>query len=201
MEEGAFVETTMYDAKDKKTGKVTYEVISKVVEGENMTVTVKTTSYDKKDEEVFTGEMEMACVDGVFVIDMRSYLDPASMSGMGEMEMTMDATNLEIPANLEVGQSLPDGFIELNFETGGMSIMGMKMYIIDRKVEAKEEITTPAGTFTCYLISQTSEIKAMMKMVTTNKEWYAKDVGVVKSETYNKKGKLTGYSLLTDYKP
>jgi len=194
------METTMYNTKDKVEGKVTYEVLSKTVDGDNMTVTVKSTSFDKKNEEVFTGEMEMACLDGVFVIDMKNYLDPASMSGMGEMEMAMDATNLEIPADLQVGQTLPDGSIKVDFDTGGVSVMGMTMYITDRKVEAMEDITTPAGTFTCFLISQTFEMKTIMKIVSTSKEWYALYVGVVKSETYNKKGKLTGYTLLTDYK-
>ena len=200
MEEGAFMETTSYDAKDKVTGKMNYLVLSKTVEGNNMAVTVKTTTFDKKDKEVHSGEMEMACVDGVFIIDMKNYLDPESMGDMGEMEVSIDATNLEIPADLQVGQTLPDGYIKINFETGGMSMMGMTVNIIDRTVEAIEDVTTPAGTFTCHIISQTIETKAIMKIVAKSKEWYAKDVGVVKSESYNKKGKLTGYSILTDFK-
>jgi len=42
-------------------------------------------------------------------------------------------------------------------------------------------------------------MKTIMKMETSSTEWFSKEVGMVKSESYNKKGKLISYSLLTAY--
>ena len=40
----------------------------------------------------------------------------------------------------------------------------------------------------------------MGDILTKGVEWYAKDVGLVKSETYDSKGKLVGTSLLSLFK-
>ena len=77
--------------------------------------------------------------------------------------------------------------------------MKIKMDIIDRKVEAMETITTPAGTFETYKITSKSIMKNQMGISMTfefdNVEWLAKEVGVVKSESF-RKGKSNGYTLL-----
>ena len=39
----------------------------------------------------------------------------------------------------------------------------------------------------------------IMNIEGSSKEWYAEGVGVVRSESYNKNGKLTGYSELTKF--
>ena len=71
--------------------------------------------------------------------------------------------------------------------------------IYNRKVDAEESLKTPAGTFNCVKISQSQHLKAMISMDTNSIEWYAEGVGLVRSESYNKKGKLMGYSLLTAF--
>jgi hypothetical protein len=81
-------------------------------------------------------------------------------------------------------------------DMGGMK-MNMTVDITNRKVNAKESITTPAGTFNCYAISSNSETKMGLKMMFEIKEWVAEGMGVIKSETYNKNGKLMGYTELT----
>ena len=69
----------------------------------------------------------------------------------------------------------------------------------DRKVEKREDITTSAGTFNCIVISQTISTKMMVRIKASSKECYAENVGMVRSESYNKKGKLLGYSELTKF--
>ncbi len=78
--------------------------------------------------------------------------------------------------------------------------MNMNVIIENRKVEAKETITTPAGTFECYKIS--SEISSKVAFVNQkfkSVDWFAKGVGMVRTETYDKKGKLESYALLTKF--
>jgi hypothetical protein len=77
--------------------------------------------------------------------------------------------------------------------------MAMGVEMKDRIVEGMETITTPAGTFECYIISY--EVKTRMGLNKTNtaKQWIAKGFGLVKQEDYNKKGKVISSSLLTAF--
>ncbi|MCB0580266.1 MAG: hypothetical protein KDD10_13265, partial [Phaeodactylibacter sp.] len=59
------------------------------------------------------------------------------------------------------------------------------------KVEAFEAVTTPAGTFECVKI--TEDVDSKMAFVNTtgkNKSWYAKNIGLVRQEVFDEKGKL-----------
>lgn len=86
-----------------------------------------------------------------------------------------------------------------------MTMTSTDMYLKNRKVEKKEDITTPAGTFACYKITydMDMDMKVMginRKMNSTGAEWVAEGVGIVKTATYDKKGEIESYTLLTNYK-
>lgn len=52
-------------------------------------------------------------------------------------------------------------------------------------------MTTPAGTFECVKI--TEDVDSKMAFVNTtgkNKSWYAKNIGLVRQEVFDEKGKL-----------
>ncbi|HAH58211.1 MAG TPA: hypothetical protein DCL86_08700, partial [Bacteroidales bacterium] len=114
--------------------------------------------------------------------------------------VTVDASDLAFPSRMEVGQTLPDGSVSMKV-SGGMAMLNMTVNIINRKVEAFESITVPAGTFDCYKITYDTDVKSIVKVTTTTAEWIAKNVGMVRSETYDKKGKLTGYTVLSKFIP
>ena len=76
--------------------------------------------------------------------------------------------------------------------------MNISVTISDRKVVAEETLNTPAGEFDCAVLEQTVSTKMMMSIIMESKEWYTPGVGMIKSESY-RKGKLTGYSLLTAF--
>jgi hypothetical protein len=61
-------------------------------------------------------------------------------------------------------------------------------------------VTTPAGTFECYKLSFDSEVKTILKMTTKSVQWIAKNVGAVKTETFDKNGKSLGTTELTDFR-
>ena len=59
------------------------------------------------------------------------------------------------------------------------------------KCLAEENITVEAGTFRCYKVSQKTNSSVMgIKTEGITLTWYAKGVGAVKTETYDKKDKL-----------
>lgn len=91
-----------------------------------------------------------------------------------------------LPSEMKVGQSVPAG--RINIKVKGV---GAAFVITDRKVVAIEDVTTPAGTFHTYKLEEDQTNKVLIsnktfKIVT----WYAKNIGCVKQEVYDKKGKL-----------
>ena len=69
--------------------------------------------------------------------------------------------------------------------------------ITDRTVEALEDITVPAGIFEAYKINSKMSAKAsIINKTSTSSEWLVKGIGMVKSESYDKKGELESYTEL-----
>ena len=194
---GAKWELTNYTAKDKPTGKITYELLDKIVNGNDVTFKVKTTTIDKKNEVVFTNIFEAKCIDGIFDMNMAVKIDGSQLKANNEMDVAVDATKFEIPnMDAAAGTTLADGSLTVKVGTGPMN-MNMTVSITDRIVESREQMTTPAGTFDCIVLSQNVSTKMIIHVKAKSKEWYAENVGLIRSESFNKKGKLMGYSLLT----
>ena len=196
---GSVREMKTYTDKDKLTGRMVQEVLSKNVSGSDVDITVRTTVYDDKDVAAGTHDVEVKCENGVFKIDMSDYLSNL-LQAYQSMEVEMKGDNLTVPSKLSVGETLPDASVRIIVRSSGLQIMDMTVTIMNRKVEARENMTTEAGTFDCYKISYDVDSKTkLMHMTTKTVEWMAADVGIVRSESYNKKGKLASYSVLTKF--
>ncbi|ETN96646.1 acyl-CoA dehydrogenase [Zhouia amylolytica AD3] len=100
---------------------------------------------------------------------------------------------------MRVGQELPDSTMEMEIMAGSVKMdFGVKSF--NKKVVAEETINVPAGTYDCMVVTEHTETKMMITKKTTSKLWYAKGVGLVKQEEYNKKGDLVGLTVLTNFK-
>lgn len=198
--QGSVREMTSYDKKNKVTGSSVQTVKEIKTSGAKTEWTIGTVSKDEKGKETSSGDLHMSCEGGIFKMDMKNFIDQATMESFEGMEVTMDATDLAFPGDLSVGQSLPDGSISLKVSSSGMVVMNMVIKVYDRKVLALEDITTPAGTFSCYKMTSTVETKNMFTVVAKSTDWMAKNVGSVKTESYDKNGALTGYTVLTSIK-
>lgn len=193
-EEGVKFEMTNYNKKGKKEGVVKYEITSI----EDNVATIKTIIYDAKGKEITTTSYQIMCEGNKISIDFKSMMNQDMFKQYKDMDMDITGTNVELPNDLQVGQSLKDANMNMSIDMGGMK-MNMSIDMINRKVDKKESVTTPAGTFDCFALSYDSEMKMGMKMTFKIKEWISEGVGVVKSESYNKNGKLMGYSELTSF--
>ncbi|NOQ70895.1 MAG: hypothetical protein GQ574_02770 [Crocinitomix sp.] len=188
-----------YNGKDKLQSSDQMTVTDVIESTASTLIKVNMKSFDKKGEEASSTDVEYICEDGVFKISMESMMDSETMEAYKDMEVTMTQTELEIPSDLTVGQDLPDADIEIIISSSGMQIMKMNVKITERKVEAKESMTTSAGTFECYKFSQTTNMKMMFIDKTyKNVDWYTEGIGSVRSETYTENGKLDNYRVLTN---
>ena len=187
----------MYNGKDKLEGSMEYSVADKRTSEDTAIVKLDMTITDTKEESTQLS-YEMACLNGTFYIDMDRMIGPM-LSQVEGMEFEVESSQMEFPSTLNVGDVLPDASINVKASMNGMTIINMTVIVKDRKVSAKETITTPAGTFECYVIEQTTEVQnKMMKRATTSKEWYSPEYGMIRTESYKNNGKLESYSVLTE---
>lgn len=188
----------MKNAKGKIEGIYTQKMISvKESRGETTFELLQTHMDPKDSNKIITQDtISFRCKDNVFYIDMEKYLNQKQMEGFKDIEVKITTNDLIYPPNLSPGMALNNGSISLEIATGVMNI-NMTTNIINRKVEAHENITTPAGTFRCYKISE--DVKSEMGFINVqlhNIAWIVKDIGMIRSESYNKKGKLSSTTEL-----
>jgi len=186
------------DAKGKLTGTVTTTCMDVVNTGNVVLFKLKSEYADGKNSNQSTREFAMKCEDGNFYMDMNSLIDPKSMESFNGMEVKVDANDMVYPSSLSAGQTLPDANITISAGTGGMTLMNMVVAITNRKVAGVESITVPAGTFECYKITYDMETKMMFKINTAVAEYVNMGVGNVKTESFDKKGKIVSTTLLSE---
>jgi hypothetical protein len=194
---GVVYEMTSYNAKDKMVSISEGTILEAQKTDAGFMVKVGTKVFDEKRKEIMSGDYVAKCENDKFYMDMSNIVPQEMLAGMQDMEMEMTGGFMEFPTNPEAGQQLPDADMTLKFMSGGATIMTLTANITDRKVEGFETVTTPAGTFNCVKFSETMNMKMLFKFTAKSITWMAEDVGVVKSESYNEKGKLEGYSLMT----
>ena len=192
--DGAKFEHTLYGNKMKEEGKVVYSVTDDG--GDSVLYTME--MFDKNGTQVGDSSYGMKCEEDGVSIDFKSLMGSSRASHFDNMEVDITGNNIYIPNDLSVGQTLPDAEMEIAI-TGAPIAMKSFMRMYNRTVEGKESITTPAGTFECFIISYDTDMRMGIKSTGKTKQWLAENIGMVKTEDYNKKGKLRSMSLLTAY--
>lgn len=197
---GTTFELSSYSKKDKKVSSASYKVNEVTNTAELTAYDMSVTIRDEKDETINEADYAVECKDGVYRVDVSRMISPQMLAAYEGMEFDVEGTALEFPRNLSVDQTLPGGNCSIKVSSNGLKIMTITCDISERNIVAKESITTPAGTFDCFKLTYSSEVKIGLRIKSTVTEWYAEGVGMVKSETYNKKGKLESYMMLTEFK-
>jgi hypothetical protein len=199
MKVGATWEMKNYDDKDKLTGTTKSKVTKSEGDVSNIVATIWYEMFNAKDVSEATGEYNVKCSNGAFSVNMKNMLNSKSLEAYKDMQVTITGDDVEMPVNPTVGQTLKDA--NLNLIVTGMAMMNMTVKMYNRKVAAIETVTTPAGTFEkCVKITFNVKTHMMFDVEASGTEWYAKGIGMVKSESYDAKGKKTGSSVLNSYK-
>jgi hypothetical protein len=200
--EGMVLTYKSFDKKDKLSGITKYTIEKVNISGSDIDFTYLCESLDNKEKLVFKEEITVHQKGDVMYIDMGNFLNKAAFQQDGEMpaEVEVKGNNMEIPMNPMPGQTLPDATIEMALKMGFMN-MKMSADVTNRKVEAIEDITVTGGSFKCYKFSSDVNTVAMgIKVQAKTTEWFAKGIGTVKTESYDKKGNLSGRTELVEIK-
>ena len=197
------------------TATMTYYVDSMTGDAVNGTAKIKFERAGKQSsDEAINSFIYYKFKDGEFTIDMNAFFeadvlgelidaaagaegieasDEEKKKAIEEMRKLIEISGevRGIPRYPVIG-ALPDYEFVFKFSVMSISVKGT-----ERKITGKEKLTTPAGTFDCFILEETVTTKAMMqKDVEKTVSWYAYGVGLVKENTYDKKGKLVTTTLL-----
>ncbi len=190
------IELTITNNKGKETGKMVYTISDGKKSGSIFTATVNSEFFDSKGKSVNKAVNNVQCENGMMMMDMKMFIPSAQQEQMGTASASASHVYLEYPAGMKVGDQLKDGLFNMDFETGGGLKSSIEISITERKVEAQESITTPAGTWECFKISTKNKITTKIagigipiRMDVT--EWFAPGFGVVKTESKTGKTEIT----------
>jgi len=189
------VELTISNKKGKETGKNIYSITDVKQSGGTTSATIKSEFFNDKGKSISQSTNNIQCNGGMLQMDMKMFANgdqhqSATASG------TSDAAFLEYPAGMKEGDALKDGNFKMDVSSNGNMNSSMEITISDRKVEAKESVTTPAGTWECFRISYKSKIVTKIAGIgipikSSVTEWYAPSFGVVKTESNFGKTEIT----------
>jgi hypothetical protein len=204
LKEGASYTMKSYNHKDKlaSTSKSTVKSAKNTDKG--VEIIMNNVITDNKGKEVSNGEVGLRCEGNVMYLDLRSLMNSQSMAGFENMQIEVENNLMEIPVNLEAGSKLKDAHMKMTISNEGMKIATMDMHITNRMVEGKEKTTTEAGEFNTFKIKYDTEVITTtlfpMKMKGSSIDYFAPEIGTIRTESYDKNGKLTGYTVLTELK-
>ncbi|MGE9311390.1 hypothetical protein ACLOAU_07085 [Niabella sp. CJ426] len=175
----------MYDRKGNQDGKYVYKVSGVAKAGGTTSAKVKSEVFDKKGKSLGGGAGTMQCKSGQLMIDMKMMMNPQQAQQFKNTDVDGKGVFMEYPSSLSVGQSLSDANFNMDMKSESGMMANVTIDVTNRKVEAKEKITTPAGSWDAYKITYDSKIimnmgiAIPMKMQMT--EWFVPDFGIVKS--------------------
>lgn len=204
MTNNAEVQMTMYDANESINGVQTWKISNVSKDGNGFSSTVNSTFVDGKGQEIAKGSGVYKCSDGKLLADMRMSIPRDQMQQVKAGDAQLNEAYLEYPFALSEGMRLPDALFDMDINTSGIPSTA-RFEMKNRQVAGKEKITSDAGSWDAYKITYDASMKIKMigigiPMVMKTTEWFVPDFGIVKSETFSKKGKKLGSSLLTKLK-
>lgn len=200
--ENSGMEFENYNRRDRLQGrqKVTVNKVERT--GGQVVATMNNTIFDERDKELHQSDFLIKCDGNQMLIDIKSLLDPNMLGGFKDMEIVMETNDIVVPGNLAVGQNLPDSEMTMKVRTGNVTFADIKLEMVNRTVEGRESITVPAGTFDCYkitydLLTVTSTMGIPMRVNARVVEYHAANRGPVRSETFDSRDRLQGYTVLS----
>ena len=190
------IEMTVSNKNGKESGKMTYVISNAKKTGSTTTATISSEFVDAKGKSIAKGTNDVKCENGVMQMNMKTFIPAVQMEQMKSGTGSATDVYLEYPANMNVGDQLKDGQFNMDYETAGGMKSSIEVSITERKVEGKESVTTPAGTWECFkitsqnkIVSKIAGIGIPIRMAVT--EWYASGFGVVKTESKTGKTEIT----------
>src|SRR6187401_778166 len=132
------IEMTISNNKGKESGKMTYVVSDSKKNGSSITATINSEFVDAKGKTITKATNNVKCESGVMQMDMKTFIPPAQMEQIKSGEAKATDVYLEYPTNMNVGDQLKDGQLNMDYESTSGLKSSIEINITERKVEGKE---------------------------------------------------------------
>ncbi len=194
---GMYLEYTNYNKKGKVKSVEKHDITNVGNQGDIFVIDISSTYEDAKNKDT-AHNYQLQCEDGNFYIDMSNYMAHQNGDQQGSLEVKATGDFLQFPDNMQAGDILEDGNIDISIGGDDAALVTANMLISNRNVKESVSLTIPAGTFDTYKMSFDYLFTiGFIKIRGKGVEWYVKGIGIVKSESYSKKGKLRWTRELT----
>lgn len=161
-----------------------------VTDENNLSITTASQSMDEKKKELFSQPITMT----VHIRNGVVQFDPASMAGKLMEGISITGDSFMLPADASVGMALNDYNVTVN-----MGAIKNTTSFTNVKVSGKETLNVGGKAIECLIVENEASTKVMgIKQQSTQKTWFARNIGQVKMEMYNKKGKLMSIQELIE---
>ena len=181
-----------YVGKEKEKGTTMACYVNKIVTNKAK----NNTSYTRFDWS-YDGKQTVCAEDLAFGPYIDSDSDPAKYDTAARTAMREELkfkgdNSLILKEHAKGGESMPDRSYSLI-----VNMLKNEITISGAAYMGEERVSTTAGKFDCIKISYLKRTKVLLKSTTHRiTEWYAEGIGLVKSESFDMKGKPAGKTLL-----
>jgi len=197
-EEGSMVEMTNYNGKGKVESVGQTTILKKEVSSGDVILTARLFELSNDNKDTVDIEYTCGCINGTFEVGLFTGLSTESLGGLLEV----GGDKLDIPSNPNEGDVLEDKQVIVKIgasEEMENGLLNMKYNFTNRKVEEVGSMKTKAGEFKFIKMSYDLSTRFIVPVNYHVIEWYSTEVGLIRSEMYNKKGKLMSSSEITGY--
>ena len=184
------LEYVNYDKKGEPAGKTLLHITVVDDIDNGLEAQVESTILDDQDEVLSEGAYQVQCVGNELRMDISNVMSPELTASFSHLEVTLSGDPFTLPAEWESGQALPDATNRLQAGSEGLKLMDITIQATNRKIEAEETLKTQAGSFETIRLEYDLSMKMIINKSFRIIQWYAPNVGIVRSESYNKKGKM-----------
>ena len=175
------------------------------VSGNDITViyTVQILDRNRKpDSKAGEREYSVKINAGVLEFELKNMMD--AFFAAQNMNYTLTDSKLFIPSGMAPGSKLRDAWMKIVVNVPIIGSVTADVAMTDIVCAGIETVTVPAGTFEAYKVTQTSTTvtKGWIKptVINTGVTWYVRGIGVVKTISYDDKGKVESSAELHELK-
>jgi len=199
---GKGVQLQTYNSRGKITGTVDYIIDSVSSADSTKTAFIRSSSLDQKGNEISVMEYRYKCNGTELRIDPLSMINPEHIEPYKEMEFEVENDDVIIPSSMKTNQKLKDAGCLMKIYEENQKRADMNFKCTNRKIISIDSVTTSLGIFSCYKISSETILTVTTMIVPyivemNINEYFSENIGVVRVENFDKKGKLLGYSVLS----
>ena len=199
---GTTWEYNHYSADDKSNGTTIITLDETSYSGDTIIYTMTTISKDARGKEVYTAELDSKCINGTYIVDMEEMMSALmATAGLGDAKVEIESEQLEYPSiDASVGTVVADATSVATITIGENQLKSKYSYVNRKVTDTNVKVTTDAGTYNCMQMEEDFVVKSMMYNTSSSTTtWFSNGVGMIKQNTYDEKGKLTGYMSLTKF--